>query len=54
MVLAIRKKSKKDLLLNPGFEQKLETGDAMIVLGKEEQINYLRENADDCGERDPI
>jgi len=26
----------------------------MIVLGKEEQVNYLRKLADDCGERDPI
>jgi len=54
VVLAMRKKGEKDLLLNPGFEQKLEIGDAMIVLGKEEQVKYLRKIADDCGERDPI
>ncbi len=54
VVLAMRKKGQKNLLLNPSFEQKLEIGDAMVVLGKEEQVNYLRKLADDCGERDPI
>ncbi len=54
IVLAIRKKGKEQPKLNPSSDEVLEEGDAMIVLGKEEQVNELRDLACDDGKRDPV
>ncbi|SES85142.1 voltage-gated potassium channel [Natronincola peptidivorans] len=54
VVLAIKKHGKKNLMLNPSFDETLNVGDVMIVLGQEKQVHQLREIACDCGERDPL
>lgn len=47
IVLAISKKDGDDLRFNPSSNELLEAGDAMIVLGQEEQINKLQVIAKD-------
>lgn len=54
IVLAIRKYGEEQPRLNPSSDEILEIKDAMIVLGKEEQVNELREIACDDGKRDPM
>ncbi len=54
IVLAIRKTGEEQPRLNPSSDEILEKGDSMIVLGKEEQVNELREIACDDGKRDPM
>lgn len=54
VVLAIRKKGEERPMLNPSSDEILEKGDSMIVLGKEDQVNELRELACDDGARDPL
>ena len=54
IVLAIRKSGEEQPKMNPSSEEVLEKGDSMIVLGKEEQVNKLRDLAHDDGERDPV
>lgn len=43
IVLAIKKKCSEELSFNPSSSEKLEEGDAMIVLGQSEQVDDLRE-----------
>jgi len=52
IVLAIKKYGDKNIMLNPSFDEILEVGDAMIVLGRENQVNQLRKIACDSGVRD--
>lgn len=47
IILAISKKGDNDLRFNPNSNEMLEAGDAMIVLGQEEQINALQRIAKD-------
>ncbi len=54
IVLAIRKHGEEQPKLNPSSDELLEIGDSMIVLGKEGQVNELREIACDDGKRDPM
>ncbi len=54
IVLALQKKGEPAPLLNPSYDEILEEGDAMIVLGQEEQVNSLRELGCDDGSRNPI
>lgn len=51
IILAVRKSGNEELIFNPGSSVKLEPGDAMIVLGKEDQVTKLRVLAKDRGER---
>lgn len=46
-ILAIKKHGQKDISLNPSFDEILEVGDTMIVLGREEEVNKLRKIACD-------
>ena len=52
IILAIKRKGEEELSLNPSSEQTLQEGDAMIVLGKKEQIDHLREIACDSAIRE--
>lgn len=47
IVLALRKKDRKDMIFNPGSNEVIEDGDSMIVLGRDEQVTKLREIAHD-------
>lgn len=47
IVLAIKKKGSDELSFNPSSSEKLEEGDAMIVLGQSEQVDDLREMANE-------
>lgn len=47
IVLAIKKKGSEELSFNPSSSEKLEEGDAMIVLGQSEQVDNLREMANE-------
>lgn len=47
IVLAIKKKGSEELSFNPSSTEKLEEGDAMIVLGQSEQVDDLREMANE-------
>lgn len=47
IVLAIKKKGSEELSFNPSSSEKLEEGDAMIVLGQSEQVDDLREMANE-------
>lgn len=51
IVLAIKKLGMEKLSFNPSSDEVLKEGDTMIVLGREEQVNDLREIANDRGER---
>ena len=51
IVLAIKKEAEEKLFLNPSSSEILEQGDTMIVLGREEQVNQLKEIAKDTGEK---
>jgi len=51
IVLAIKKKDSEKLSFNPSSDEVLKEGDTMIVLGREEQVNNLREIANDKGKR---
>lgn len=50
-VLATKKADSKSIKFNPDPNEKLLTGDSIIVLGTPEQISELRTLADDDGER---
>lgn len=39
------------LSLNPSSDEVLNVGDSMIVLGREDQVNQLKEISNDTGER---
>ncbi|MDR5660039.1 potassium channel protein [Serpentinicella sp. ANB-PHB4] len=54
IVLAVQKKGESTPRLNPSYDEILDSGDAMIVLGQEDQVNKLRQIACDSGKRDPI
>ncbi len=54
VVLAIQKKGAEMPRLNPSYDEKLQQGDTMIVLGQKDQVNQLREIACDDGMRDPL
>ncbi|MCC5909235.1 MAG: potassium channel protein [Clostridiaceae bacterium] len=54
IILAIKKYGEKNIMLNPSFDEMLEIGDTMIVLGRENQVDQLRKIACDSGERDPL
>jgi len=47
IVLALLKKDEEELRFNPGPNEALEIGDTMLVLGKQEQIDKLRNMACD-------
>lgn len=47
IVLAIKKGNSEELSFNPSSYEILEEGDIMVVLGEEEQVNNLREMAND-------
>ena len=47
IVLALRKKEELEMLFNPGPNEVLRDGDAMIVLGRDDQVTKLREIAHD-------
>lgn len=47
IVLALRKKEESEMLFNPGPNEVLRDGDAMIVLGRDDQVTKLREIAHD-------
>lgn len=51
IVLAIRKNNTSNLMFNPNSNEILNTGDALVVLGKEDQVLLLRELAKDNGFR---
>jgi voltage-gated potassium channel len=51
IVLAIKKEGQEHLSFNPKPSDVLNPGDVMVVLGREQQINKLREIAGDTGER---
>ena len=51
IVLAIKKENVEKLFLNPSSSEILAEGDTMIVLGREEQVNQLKEIAKDTGEK---
>ena len=54
MVIALKKKGDEDLIFNPSPEEVLEEGDQVLVLGKQKQINLLRNLACDAGVRKNI
>ncbi|MDN6162222.1 MAG: potassium channel protein [Atopostipes sp.] len=45
IILAIKKRESEDLSFNPSSSEKLEKGDAMIVLGQSRQVDELRKMA---------
>lgn len=47
IVLAIKKNNSDELSFNPSSHERLEKGDAMIVLGQSEQVDTLREMANE-------
>ena len=49
IVMAIKKNGSQQMVFNPGSDEKLETGDSMIVLGKNEQVDTLRKLANELG-----
>ncbi len=51
IVLAIRKRGKKEIFFNPHSETMIEVGDILMVLGTQAQVNELRKIALDDGER---
>lgn len=51
IVLAIKKGNSTTLTLNPKSDEVLNLGDSMIVLGREDQVNQLKEISKDTGER---
>lgn len=51
IVLAIKKGGTEKLAFNPSSYQILEEGDIMVVLGREDQVNQLKQIANDTGER---
>lgn len=51
IVLAIKKSGTDKLAFNPSSEEVLDVGDAMVVLGREENVKKLREMANDTGNR---
>lgn len=51
IVLAIRKNNTSSLVFNPNSNEMLNIGDALVVLGKEEQVLQLRNLAKDTGSR---
>ena len=53
IVLALQKKDESTPLLNPSSNEILRTGDTMIVLGQEEQVDKLRKLGCDDGKRNP-
>lgn len=51
IVLAIKKNNTQDLVFNPSSDERLNMGDTLIVLGREDQVIKLRELAKDSGSR---
>ncbi|MPW27256.1 potassium channel protein [Alkalibaculum sp. M08DMB] len=51
IILAIKKCNSDNLVFNPSFDEILKIGDTMVVLGTENQVNKLREFANDKGQR---
>lgn len=51
IVLAIKKNKTSNLVFNPSSDVILNTGDTLIVLGREEQVLNLRELTNDSGNR---
>ncbi|MGH4121287.1 potassium channel family protein [Clostridium sp.] len=51
IVLAIKKYDSEKLVFNPSSDDIVKLGDTMVVLGTEEQVNKLREIANDIGQR---
>lgn len=47
IVLALRRKEEKNMFFNPGPNERLHAGDAMVVLGRDDQVKKLREIAHD-------
>ena len=47
IVLALRRKEEKNMFFNPGPNERLYAGDAMVVLGRDDQVKKLREIAHD-------
>ncbi len=52
VVIATKKFGQSSMILNPKSDLILNTGDAMLVLGNNTQVNELRKIADDSGKRD--
>lgn len=52
VVIATKKFGQSSMILNPKSDLILNTGDAMLVLGNNSQVNELRKIADDSGKRD--
>lgn len=51
IVLAIKKYGDEKLTFNPSSDEVLEEKDTMVVLGRVDQVNQLKEIANDTGER---
>lgn len=51
IVLAIKKFKSESLAFNPSSDEVLENGDTMVVLGRVDQVDQLKEIAGDTGER---
>ncbi len=51
IVLSIKKQGVEKLSFNPSSDEILKEGDTMVVLGREDQVNELKQIANDTGER---
>ena len=50
-MLSIKKQGVEKLSFNPSSDEILKEGDTMVVLGREDQVNELKQIANDTGER---